>query len=185
MTDRDRVIGRCEKHGAALGACSCGRGSPDQDRETLDSALKQAEGFKGYLLVHGSAAEKAIRSLLESLDLAHAETDAALHRETELEERLEAAEIDVATETQARLALKERLEAAERERDAWISSSKDHHDEAKELREENERLRVALTSIANNTCCEGCQEAARVAGAALTGEGEKCEHGNGLRDSSG
>lgn len=29
------------------------------------------------------------------------------------------------------------------------------------------RLRIALTSIANNTCCEGCQEAAKVARAAL------------------
>lgn len=29
-------------------------------------------------------------------------------------------------------------------------------------------LRAALQSIANNTCCEGCQEAARVAKAALS-----------------
>lgn len=32
---------------------------------------------------------------------------------------------------------------------------------------ENLRLRSALQSIANNTCCEGCQEAAKVARAAL------------------
>lgn len=33
--------------------------------------------------------------------------------------------------------------------------------------DEIERLRGALESIANNTCCEGCQEAAKVARAAL------------------
>jgi hypothetical protein len=36
------------------------------------------------------------------------------------------------------------------------------------------RLEAALRSIADNTCCEGCQEAARVARAALSpreGEG--------------
>lgn len=32
---------------------------------------------------------------------------------------------------------------------------------------EIERLRTALTSIANNTCCDRCQEAAKVARAAL------------------
>ena len=32
---------------------------------------------------------------------------------------------------------------------------------------EIERLRKALTSIAQNTCCDGCQEAARVAREAL------------------
>lgn len=29
------------------------------------------------------------------------------------------------------------------------------------------RLRIALASIANSTCCEGCQQAAKVARAAL------------------
>jgi hypothetical protein len=29
------------------------------------------------------------------------------------------------------------------------------------------RLRIALLSIANNTCCDGCREAAKVAKAAL------------------
>ena len=35
---------------------------------------------------------------------------------------------------------------------------------------EIERLRDALTSIASNTCCNGCQEAARVARNALEGK---------------
>lgn len=35
---------------------------------------------------------------------------------------------------------------------------------------EIERLRDALTSIASNTCCGGCQEAARVARNALEGK---------------
>lgn len=35
--------------------------------------------------------------------------------------------------------------------------------------EENERLREALQSISNNTCCGACQEAALVARAALKG----------------
>jgi len=38
-----------------------------------------------------------------------------------------------------------------------------------ELEAEVERLRAALQSIANNTCCDGCQEAARVAAKALRG----------------
>ena len=33
--------------------------------------------------------------------------------------------------------------------------------------EDNARLRAALESIANNTCCEGCQQAAKVARSAL------------------
>jgi tRNA(Phe) wybutosine-synthesizing methylase Tyw3 len=36
-----------------------------------------------------------------------------------------------------------------------------------ESRAENQRLREALQSIANNTCCEPCQEAKLVAKAAL------------------
>ena len=37
------------------------------------------------------------------------------------------------------------------------------------LRAEVERLREALVGIARNTCCDGCQEAARVAHTALGG----------------
>lgn len=37
---------------------------------------------------------------------------------------------------------------------------------------ENRRLREALESIANNSCCEGCQEAARWAKSALAGKEE-------------
>ena len=39
--------------------------------------------------------------------------------------------------------------------------------EIEKQRVEIERLREALTSIASNTCCGGCQEAARVARKAL------------------
>ena len=41
-----------------------------------------------------------------------------------------------------------------------------------ELEAENQRLRDALRSIAANTCCDRCQEAALVAKAALLGGGE-------------
>lgn len=40
----------------------------------------------------------------------------------------------------------------------------------KAQRAEIEKLRAALTSIASNTCCNGCQEAARVARDALEGK---------------
>ena len=42
---------------------------------------------------------------------------------------------------------------------------------SKEAADEIERLRDALQSISNNTCCDNCQEAALVARAALK-EGE-------------
>ena len=42
--------------------------------------------------------------------------------------------------------------------------------EIEKQRAEIERLRAALTSIASNTCCGGCQEAARVARNALEGK---------------
>lgn len=45
----------------------------------------------------------------------------------------------------------------------------DLYDEVKRLRAERDRLRAALESIAKNTCCEGCQEAALVARQALKG----------------
>ena len=44
------------------------------------------------------------------------------------------------------------------------------HREIAKQRAEIERLRAALTSIASNTCCNGCQEAARVARNALEGK---------------
>ena len=40
---------------------------------------------------------------------------------------------------------------------------------AEEAEAERDRLRAALESIAKNTCCEGCQEAALVARQALKG----------------
>lgn len=43
-------------------------------------------------------------------------------------------------------------------------------EEVDRLRAENKKLRDALTSIAQNTCCGGCQEAARVARNALEGK---------------
>lgn len=45
----------------------------------------------------------------------------------------------------------------------------DLYDEVTQLRAERDRLRAALESIAKNTCCEGCQEAALVARQALKG----------------
>lgn len=42
--------------------------------------------------------------------------------------------------------------------------------EIKRLRAEIERLHQALTSIARNTCCDRCQEAALVARNALEGK---------------
>jgi len=41
-----------------------------------------------------------------------------------------------------------------------------------DLYDEVKRLRAVLESIAKNTCCEGCQEAALVASAALKGPDE-------------
>jgi len=38
----------------------------------------------------------------------------------------------------------------------------------REARDEAKRMRAAMCSIARNTCCDGCQEAARIARAALT-----------------
>ncbi len=41
---------------------------------------------------------------------------------------------------------------------------------AEKAEAERDALRAALESIANNTCCDGCQEAALVARAALKGD---------------
>ena len=66
----------------------------------------------------------------------------------------------------------------------WVERCNDHPDhqtgmishsmiqtrmqeEIEDLRAEVERLRAALNSIARNTCCGGCQEAARVAREAM------------------
>ena len=45
-------------------------------------------------------------------------------------------------------------------------------DQVDYLSDENAKLQAALESIANNTCCEGCQEAKRVALAALEDDNE-------------
>jgi len=47
----------------------------------------------------------------------------------------------------------------------WLAAAnnKKLRAENEKLRAEIERMRAALTSIASNTCCDGCQEAARVA----------------------
>ena len=42
-----------------------------------------------------------------------------------------------------------------------------------DLYDEVQRLRAVLESIAKNTCCEGCQEAALVARAALKGDSDE------------
>ena len=43
-------------------------------------------------------------------------------------------------------------------------------DACERLAQEHTRYKVALKSIATNTCCAGCQEAAKVAAAALAEE---------------
>lgn len=49
----------------------------------------------------------------------------------------------------------------------WVRYA-DHAAALSEAQAEIARLRGALGSIAANTCCDGCQEAARVAQAALS-----------------
>ena len=63
--------------------------------------------------------------------------------------------VELADEIVKREAEVERLFASEQ----WLLS-------------ENAKLQEALESIANNTCCEGCQEAKRVALAALEDEND-------------
>ena len=58
--------------------------------------------------------------------------------------------------------LRLRAAHAEHTTDAAIS-------EVRRLEAERDALRAALESIANNTCCDGCREAALVARAALKG----------------
>ena len=49
----------------------------------------------------------------------------------------------------------------------------DWYEFAQELERNQARLAGALRSIADSTCCEGCQEASRVAAAALASLEEK------------
>lgn len=58
------------------------------------------------------------------------------------------------------------FEEVERIDDLFLSREKTLFTQRREI----ERLRNALTSIASNTCCGGCQEAARVARNALAGK---------------
>lgn len=51
--------------------------------------------------------------------------------------------------------------------DYWEVQAEMWHQNYKESADEIELLRKALQSIANNTCCDNCQEAALVARAAL------------------
>ena len=50
---------------------------------------------------------------------------------------------------------------------------------------ETSRLRLALESIADNTCCEGCQEAAKVAQGCLGKEPRCCRCGVPIKDTWG
>lgn len=71
-----------------------------------------------------------------------------------------------------RLALDEaraRAEKAEAERDDWMRACNLAVQERMAAEAERDALRAALESIAKNTCCEGCQEAALVARQALKG----------------
>lgn len=60
-----------------------------------------------------------------------------------------------------------RLRAIERERDDLRHSQQSDDKDYQVLRASNARLREALESIAHNSCCDKCQEAALVARAAL------------------
>jgi len=85
---------------------------------------------------------------------------------------LEVLIFDIAAALQAaRAQERERCELAEENaRQAWAAYHADAGAQA-DIILERERYREALTSIATNTCCESCQEAALVAAAALRGEG--------------
>jgi len=58
-------------------------------------------------------------------------------------------------------------------------------DEVARKATETNRLRLALESIADNTCCEGCQEAAKVAQGCLGKEPRCCRCGVPIKDTWG
>jgi len=59
------------------------------------------------------------------------------------------------------------VEELQEEMEFWKASSEEADGMMKEAEAKIERLRAALESIANNTCCDPCQEAKLVAKAAL------------------
>jgi hypothetical protein len=63
-----------------------------------------------------------------------------------------------------------RIAELEAENERQITRAIEFGNELVQLRAERDRLREALGSIAKNTCCGKCQEAALVARAALEGE---------------
>ena len=65
--------------------------------------------------------------------------------------------------------LEKQVERLRAEREEILKSFRLKVEECAGALKENERLRAALQSIASNTCCDGCQEAARVAAKALRG----------------
>jgi len=60
----------------------------------------------------------------------------------------------------------ERLDAAIKTEDFWVGDQREDNI-LKDSKKIIEQLREALRSIASNTCCDRCQEAALVARAAL------------------
>ena len=91
-------------------------------------------------------------------------------------ERLEADSVKMHSEIRSMVAAWEKSQAeVERLQAALKEAAKSLAEDEQEIVE----LRAALESIANNTCCEGCQEARRVALAALeTGADRQggCDH---------
>jgi hypothetical protein len=75
-------------------------------------------------------------------------------------------------ESRARITdLEETREADKKNLDAWHESAGRHCDRADRAEARIAKLEAALRSIAANTCCDKCQEAALVARAALGREG--------------
>jgi uncharacterized coiled-coil DUF342 family protein len=67
-------------------------------------------------------------------------------------------------------ALEADLRKASRQRDYYHDAWKEAQQEIEWKTAEIDYLRVAMKSIADNTCCDSCQEAALVATEALKGE---------------
>lgn len=75
--------------------------------------------------------------------------------------------------TQQPMSTERYLEKLKDERDMFERRSEALAAQLREKTEEIERLRLGLRSIANNTCCVPCREAALVAKATLADSGSK------------
>jgi hypothetical protein len=91
---------------------------------------------------------------------------------------LEAAEVsEQAAWLTADLKMKQRAEQAEARGDKFRNQVNEQVIRAIKAEAEVARLRAALESIARNTCCDGCGEAAKVARAALAGKPSETQKG--------